>query len=442
MKNKASRRPSRRNPALAAGGVLLALCLLLAGCADPFTAEYAYSEPFSGSIGRGGGDATEIGNYNMLKSALVDIISRHEESGAFRFGSYHGSVADDLAAACLEVRTKNPMGAYAVETLTCDTSRIVSYYTADVRITYKKTAAEIQSIRGIGSLPELQELLKETLTAAGEGLVIRIYSPLVSEDYIRRRVERLFFSDPVSIVTEPRAEIRSYPEEGYNRIYELRFRYGASASRLPAMSQQLLARVGELTAPAAKADTAPMQALLCAETLAGLLTGSGGYFSGTAYSTLMEGASDSKGIALAYKAMCAALGIDCQVVKGSVGGMGAEEHYWNIIGLEGAYYHADISAFGNNPAGAFLCSDEAMWGAYLWAAEDYPACAGSLRYADLVPDEDASAAGAENEMPPLPEPAASPAPPENTAPPAATAPPETPPPEETPEADGDGEAAE
>lgn len=386
----------------AAALLLAGAMLFLAGCGSPFAQDYTYSEPFSGAISRGGSDATEIGNYNMLKGALVDLVNRHEESAAFRFSRYNGSVADDLAAACLEVRTMNPLGAYAVETLTYDTSRIVSYYTAEVQVTYKKTAEEIRNIRGISAASELEELLLDAVTASEEEAVLRIFSAQVDEDYIAALIERLYFNDPVSVVTEPEAEIDSFPAEGPNRIYDVHLRYGAPAPRLTAMSLQLSARVRELTGGiAAETEAQPVRALRGAEALYALLTAKSGSFPGTAYGALLEGNADSEGTALAYKALCDALGIECLVVQGSVGGMGAEEHYWNILGLEGAYYHVDVSAFGGGRAGAFLLDDESLWGAYLWDAEAYPACAGALRYSDVAPEEAAAAmAGAEEEPQP------------------------------------------
>ena len=365
--------------------LLLAGAVLLSGCANLFAAEYSYTEPYSNNIGRSDGDATEISNYNMLKSALVDLINRHDERGVFRFSRYNGSVADDLAAACLEVRTANPLGAYAVENLSYDTSRIVAYYTAEIEVTYKKSAEEIRHIVGVSGVPELENRLRETVTAFEDEAVLRVYSAQVDERSIAALVEGFHLSDPAAVVTEPEVEIDSYPSEGINRIYDVRLRYGVSAAQARLMSGQLSARVREL-ADEMEEESLPALALECAECLYGLLTESAGSFGDTAYGAILLHGADDKGVALAYKALCDALGIECIVVRGNIGDMGAEEHYWNILGLEGAYYHADVSAFGGDRSAAFLLDDAGLWGVYLWDAAAYPACTGSLRYADVAPE--------------------------------------------------------
>lgn len=61
---------------------------------------------------------------------------------------------------------------------------------------------------------------------------------------------------------------------------------------------------------------------------------------GTLWSALMTGQSNSEGMALAYKVLCDAAGIDCVIVEGR---LDREEHYWCIITVDGASYHVDPS---------------------------------------------------------------------------------------------------
>ena len=365
--------------------LLLAAALLLAGCGNIFEDEYHSTSPFSYTISGGSGNAVEIGNYNMLKSALLDLISRHEEDAVFRFSRYNGSVADDLAAACLEIRTMNPLGAYAVDTMTYDTSRIVSYYLAEIRVRYKRTAEEIQDIRWVASLPELEELMRDTLEDYQDQAVLRASFAQVDESYLADLVESLYLNDPVSVAAEPKAEISCYPGEGPNRIFDIRLSYGdVPASRLRAMSRRMTERIDELTGQI-EAEDAPHTALEAAEQVSANLDES--LFPGdTAYDALIGHGADSKGAALAYKAVCTALGLECLVICGQLGDMGAEEHWWNILRLEGAYYHVDVSRFAGGKAQAFLLDDDSLWGQYLWDTEAYPECTGNLRYTDLVPE--------------------------------------------------------
>ena len=111
--------------------LLAALALLtLSGCGSFFADEYYYETPYSGDIEPRSDQATEVRNYSMLKTVLTSMIVSHMETGEVRFINYNGSPSEDLAAACFEVKSEHPLGAYAVESLSYDTSYVVSYYMA------------------------------------------------------------------------------------------------------------------------------------------------------------------------------------------------------------------------------------------------------------------------------------------------------------------------
>lgn len=431
---------------LLAGLVLLSL----AGCGNVFAREYVYSEQFTVNYGVADGSATEISNYSMLKSALLNLIAQHRESAAFRFGNYNGSVVDDLAAACLEVRTTHPLGAYTVETLSYDASRIVSYYTANITIGYKRSAEEIESIQNVISTSELETVLQEALEGFRDAMVLRVYSAQVDEESIAALVETLCFQAPAAIPVAPEVAVTGYPNEGANRIFELRLGYPYAGETMLTMSRQTADRAAAMAQEAASggAESRPALALRLTEDLTALTAGDDG--GETAHAALVGRSAGAKGLALAFKALCDAAGIDCLVVRGSIGGMGAGEHFWNMISLEGAWYHADLSRFSDDPTRSFLMDDEGFWGEYIWDTDAYPACTGSLRYRDLVPDaEEPGGAqvvrpGQGTEPPeesPPPEESSPPEtsePPEESPPPEASVPPETseppeesPPPEET-----------
>ena len=375
------------------------LCLVLAlgltasgsGCGGLYSDSHHWSQPFAYAISGDPREALEISNYSMLKSALIDLVSSHKERSTLRFSRYNGSPIDDLAAACLEIRTKNPLGAYAVSSLTCDTSRIVSYYVAEVQISYSRTQKEIQSIVGVSNMQELERRLREAVTARAESVALRVYSALVSELVISDLVEEIYLSDPVSVVCEPTVSVLSYPSEGINRIYDVSLGYDSDTETLAKRSRELSEEVqaaAELVRQTASEENAALMALESGRWLFAHVESPGeAADGGSAYDALVNAAAGSKGIALAYKALCSALGLDCLVVDGNIGDMGAERHYWNIVGLGGDWYHVDVSRFDGDLSQAFLLDDAGLWGAYLWNTERYPECAGPLRSSDFVPEE-------------------------------------------------------
>ena len=378
----------KKLPALLLAGLML---LTMSGCGSVFEDEYYYEEPFSGEIGTLSSDAMEIRNLSMLKTAITGMISRHEEHGDFRLSNYKGNPSEDLAAACYEIKSSNPLGVYAVETLSYETNYVVSYYTATIYVTYKRSLDEIRNVQYIDSREQLDLCVFRALDSFTPETVVRIYSTEVDSDYLRALVKHHCYGDPVSMIREPSVTVDAYPADGPNRIYELHLDFDLSQLQSGAMSRELGEEIRRVAASLTEAETESARlALAGTEYLSSLCAGTEehGHYADTAFGAFLEHAADSKGLALAFRALCAELEIDCIVVEGSVGGKGGEPHFWNIIGLDGAYYHVDVSAFaGEDPGAAFLLNDDDLWGTYLWDTEEYPACDGTLRYADLMPPE-------------------------------------------------------
>ena len=390
--------------------LLAALLLTFAsGCGSLFEAEYDYEEPVTGDFSTLSGDAAEIRNYSMLKTALTDMISRHEEQGEFRLANYKGSPSEDLAAACYEIKSTNPLGAYAVESLSYDTSYVVSYYMANIFISYKRTAEELDRIVYAPTAGDFDRILCTAEDERAPDAVVRVYSSVVDEAYIRTLLRRHYYENPAAMTAEPEIRVESYPNEGANRVHCVSFDYAVSRTERDNMAAELDAALD--AAASALTETEPAKlALEGIEWLSSLCTEPlTDRFSDTAYGAVLLHSSDSKAMALAFRALCGKLEIPCTVVEGSIGAMGAEPHFWNIIELEGAYYHVDASAFAAAPNQAFLLSDDALWGTYIWATEDYPQCSGTLRYSDVAelpgPEqpEETEAPEGEEEQPPTEE---------------------------------------
>ncbi len=87
--------------------------------------------------------------YQGLVNAIVYLVSQGSEQGVIRLYNYTRDVEADLSSACLEVAKEDPLGAYAVDYIKYDFSRIVSYYEADVHITYRRTAEQIKNVLSV-----------------------------------------------------------------------------------------------------------------------------------------------------------------------------------------------------------------------------------------------------------------------------------------------------
>ena len=83
-------------------------------------------------------------------------------------------------------------------------------------------------------------------------------------------------------------------------------------------------------------------------------------------------------MATASKALCEKLEIECQVVEGQ---QDKTPHYWNIICIDGAYYHVDVSELRElGESSALLLNDSEKLSSCWWDLTEYPTCEGTLSY--------------------------------------------------------------
>lgn len=104
----------------------------------------------------------------------------------------------------------------------------------------------------------------------------------------------------------------------------------------------------------------------------------------SAYALLFEGQAVCQGYALTAQAMLAQSGIETKYVVGFVNGN--EAHAWNLVKVDGRWYHLDTTwndplpnRIGASSYDYFLVTDEALKEDHSWIQTDYPA-ASSTKY--------------------------------------------------------------
>lgn len=97
----------------------------------------------------------------------------------------------------------------------------------------------------------------------------------------------------------------------------------------------------------------------------------------TAYEALTEGKTVCQGYALLVHAMLIEAGIPGQIIEGEAGGT---LHAWNLVQLDGSWYHLDATwddplpnRDGQIRYTYYLRTDEEMRGDHIWTAEQAPA---------------------------------------------------------------------
>ena len=341
----------------------LALSLILTGCASMLERPYLrITTHESVSAGENSPSALRVESYQDLVNAILYLVTERAEHGVLGLYNYTADVESDLTRACMEVAQEDPLGAYAVDYIRHDWSLIVSYYEANIYITYRRTREQVDSIVSVTGSSAIRRALRNVLADFSSESVLRVnYFTGGDEQYFLDLVRRAYYDDPGTALGMPEVQVSIYPNEGQQRIVEFTLTYPESRATLLRRTQQLREQVERLAPlPAAPEE---LYSLLLAD-----LTVTEEEGCGTAYHALVEGRADSEGAALAYQLLCDRAGVECVLVRGELDGT---PHFWNIVtDKEENSYHADPSA------GLFGLSDEALTeaGVYQWDRVEYPIC--------------------------------------------------------------------
>ncbi len=367
------------------------MVLSLSGCAGIFDKEYYVTEKYEAPSDAAEPEDTadSILNYAALKRAITRLVSEHVESAELQFQNYDGSISQDISTACWEVKSSTALGAFAVDYISYDLSRIVSYYQAEIYITYKRSAAQVSALEQTENMSQLASRLDEALRRGQTYLVLGVSAAAVTADTVREDVYQAYYSDPLACPVLPEVEVGVYPESGVSRIMEVTLDYGYDSEGLAQLRQELGSNLDVMVAQAVPEEDSSLSDAEKVRALCQYLSQSCAYdpaAPATAWDALASGTANSEGIAMALAAGCQALGMDCQVVSGR---MDNEPHFWNIVAAGEGHYHVDVSNWDAGETQAFLVGDETLWGAYWWDTSEYPPCPASYAEAAAEPSGEA-----------------------------------------------------
>lgn len=363
--------------------LLLAAALLsiAPGCSSIMNSEYYVVTEHEDEIADGSedSDVIEVKTYQGIKTAILTFVKEGREHGVIKVSGYDGDVSDDISKASLEIIRETAVGAYAVDYITHSYSRIVSYYEANLYINYRRTQEQVQNVMYLNYASAVQGALGTALEEHKNYLVISISSALVTPEYIEAYMREYYRDNPQSVMALPTAEITVYESETMPKILEIELAYPHTVEKEGEMRLALTLKAQKLLKGAEASGDEYTAYNICSALVsaAKYSPGSGK----TAYGTIMDGAGDSEGFAMAYKMLCSVLGIKCTVVEGELNG---EKHFWNIIGLKGYYYHVDTSVCdADGIKSAFLKTDGYMKDSYSWDTTAHKVCDGPLTYEKL-----------------------------------------------------------
>lgn len=352
-------------------GILL-LCLLLgsSGCGDLFSDTYYSEKDFQGNQGIDlDSDVEMVQNYAELRRFVFNLVNTHSETTKLHFAGYTGNVVSDLASVCNAVSTESAYGAYCVEYISYDLTQIVSYYEADITISYRYTPEELASMQTTTNLESYSQLLAEELAKGTERLVVKVNNGSGEESVVTALIRGTVRNYPMAMSYCPEFSLKIYKGNSSQKIYELTITYDEdldNQQRIAELKKSVERGVQNIPQGTDVQRLTAAAEYLSQQSTIAPLAGT------TAYDALVTGQTNSEGISSAMKALCDRLEIECMIVTGK---LGREPHFWNIVKADGFYYHMDVSALQDvGTKQALFQNDAEQQIQYWWDQSQYPDC--------------------------------------------------------------------
>lgn len=391
--------------------LILVISLSLSGCGW-FSGSYLSVTPHSYTAADRDNEVVTASNYDQLCDALVNMVHSGIEERVINVADYDRATVElGMERALRFVRQSDPIGAYAVEQIEYELGTSGALPAIAVEIVYRRDWTELQKIQIVQDMEDVQAQIGAALERYDSGIVLLVnaYTQMdlqqITEDYAAEH--------PDTVMEVPTVTEETYPESGTIRVLEIRFSYQNSRDGLRQMQEQV-APVFTSAALYVSGDDA--DARKYSQLYAFLKERFGEYQIKTSitpvYSLLRHGVGDSKAFAVVYAQMCRKADLECRTVTGTRDG---EAWWWNMVCVEGNYYHVDLLHTENS--GRFqLLTDEQME-SYVWDYSAYPACVGEEPARETEQTEPETTEPIPPETPvPVPPETTQPQPPETTVP--------------------------
>lgn len=318
----------------------LAALLLLQGCSATFlNREYVTEQAHEENGLLADTSILRADGYESLVEAILQLVGRGGEHGVIRLYNYSGDVGTDLSKACLEVKRSSPLGAYAVDYMTYDFSRIVSYYEVNLYFVYRRSSEEIKGVVAATGSSAMKEVLQEALGAFSPSAALRIGYFEEDEASIRAIVKEAYDATPEAAFGLPDCEISLYPEEGTDRIVEIALTYQSDRDVLLRQQEQVERVADSLTASTARESQKDTLTQLYRKLKQSTVYDAEG--KETVYAALIQGRANSEGVAMAMSLLCKTAEIPCELVRGTRNGAARA---WNRVTLDGEVLEIDVAA--------------------------------------------------------------------------------------------------
>lgn len=349
--------------------IVMAISLLLSGCGMLIDGDHVWEQNHSIPTAPDNGLNISANDYAQLYEAMTECVESARSQMSISVALYdRDHLEPDINRAIETLLAENPVAAYAVQQIHYEVGTSGGEIVLALQIDYLHNQSDIEKIILLNENTTALDAIAAALNNCDTGVVLRIHD-YEETDFIQI-VEDYATEHPEYVMEVPQVSVNHYPRSGSDRVVELRFLYQNSRDTLRNMQSQVLTLFDaaedmvSLTVQARGKYTQMyvlLMELIQEYTLDTSIT--------PAYSLFLYGVGDAKAFATVYSAMCRRAGLVCLNVVGTRNG---EVWYWNIVQIDGVYYHVDL--LRSKEEGQFREMTDAEMEGYVWDFSAYPLC--------------------------------------------------------------------
>ena len=347
-------------------GVLAAcMCILFSGCDFWMDGHYYSVKPHQEEAVEGSNQISEVSSYAGLRDKLTEMVEAGRQSAMIYMAGGTSQLWETyMQLACTYITQHHAIGAYAVDEIIYEVGTSGTKPAVAVIINYLHGRSEILRIDQADGMEQAKQIITSALENSDADVVFKV-KPYEEFD-VKQFVEDYVNENPQSCMELPQVTAAVYPDSGAERVIRLDFTYQTSRDSLRSM-QSAVKQIFASARLYVDEDSEPWEK--CSQ-LYSFLMERYEYKVETSitpsYSLLRHGVGDSKAFATVYAAMCRQTGVTCQVVSGTKSG---EPWYWNVLLIDGVYYHVDLLRCSSGEG--FFAKTESEMDGYVWNYSDY-----------------------------------------------------------------------
>lgn len=290
-------------------------------------------------------------NYYSLQSAVLSMIGARNEKSVIPVTDYDGLLDEDLQRLVLEITTENPLGCFAVASISFDQTRVLAYRELSITVQYKRTQQEIAAIREAPGPDDLERRLADFLSGYGNSAFYSVSNIADDADMLNARALKCWYSAAERAYGLKSITFVSYPENSPNRIIEVKVERLFTQKEQQEQMRLVDEKITSVCAVGAVGTVQDKLKFIANyletnvkynEQAMRALAGSTEMYprtnTFTAYGAMIDGFAAQAGIMHAAKLMCDELKVPCTIVCGTSGGV---SYCWLRVQNDGEWNNYD-----------------------------------------------------------------------------------------------------